>query len=245
LLIVIGLATIGYSTWQSAAPFPQDGDGLKALQKYIIDLANTVPIYYLLWPFRALLAPFFATNWFDFATALPAALALFALHYWWVISANVAFEEASIELSRKTAERIAARSTNSGTPVKSCSITLATTNGISSERSSPGFHAASARTFASLTFWPSSKFRNTDSRTILIEIGRRDIAPRPSSSSWGSEYNVPSAPVPVRKVCRVLKRLCVIVLKGWKSLNNQFKNWLNEGQAPRTKTVQASRRSFA
>jgi ABC-2 type transport system permease protein len=115
LLIVGAVVGVAYYTWLSAPPFPQDGDGLKALQKYVIDLADTTPMYYLLWPFRVLLAPFFATNWYDFATAFPAALAIFALHYWWVITANVSFEEASIELSRKTAERIAAmRSGNFG-----------------------------------------------------------------------------------------------------------------------------------
>ena len=36
--------------------------------------------------------------------------------------------------SRATAERIAARSTSSGTPVKSCNTMRATTNGISSVR---------------------------------------------------------------------------------------------------------------
>ena len=33
---------------------------------------------------------------------------MIGLHYWWVMRANVAFEEASVELSRKFAERIAA-----------------------------------------------------------------------------------------------------------------------------------------
>src|SRR5437660_1507801 len=35
-------------------------------------------------------------------------LALMLLHYWWVVRSDVAFEEASVELSRKLAERIAA-----------------------------------------------------------------------------------------------------------------------------------------
>ena len=40
---------------------------------------------------------------------------------------------------RSTAERIAARSTSSGTPVKSCRMMRATTNGISAVRSAFGF----------------------------------------------------------------------------------------------------------
>jgi hypothetical protein len=107
LTIAIAAAGIGYYTWQTAPAWPNTSD-LQALQKYYLDLANSGALRYILWPFRILLAPFFATNWFDFAFALPGALAILALTYWWVISANVSFEEASIELSRKTAERIAA-----------------------------------------------------------------------------------------------------------------------------------------
>ena len=50
-----------------------------------------------------------------------------------------------------TADRIAARSTSSGTPVKSCKITRATTNGISSVLSACGCHAASCLMLCSPT----------------------------------------------------------------------------------------------
>ncbi len=46
--------------------------------------------------------------------ALGPALLLMAAHYWWVMRANVSFEEASIEASRKTAERIATIRANRG-----------------------------------------------------------------------------------------------------------------------------------
>ena len=75
--------------------------------QYFLQLFNTGALYWLLLPFRALIAPFFATTWSEFAVAILPALVIFGAHYWWVMSANVAFEEASIELSRKTAERIA------------------------------------------------------------------------------------------------------------------------------------------
>ena len=51
--------------------------------------------------------------------------------------------------------RIAARSASSGTPVKSCSTTRATTNGISSVRAPVGAQLASSRTCSSVTFLPS------------------------------------------------------------------------------------------
>jgi len=68
--------------------------------------------------------------------------------------------------------RIAARSQSSGTPVKSCSSTRATTNGISSVRFAFGCQPASWRTCSSVTFLPS-QLRSTDSSTTRIETGSR------------------------------------------------------------------------
>ena len=88
--------------------------------------------------------------------------------------------------SRATAERIAARSTSSGTPVKSCNTMRATTNGISSVRSAFGFQLASARTAASVTLLPS-QLRSTDSSTSRMETGSLETGPSPALSSCGSE----------------------------------------------------------
>jgi hypothetical protein len=82
--------------------------------------------------------------------------------------------------------RIAARSHSSGTPVKSCSTTRATTNGISSVRGAFGDQFASCRTCCSVTFWPS-QLRSTLSSTMRIDTGSRDMLPIPARSSAGSE----------------------------------------------------------
>ena len=82
--------------------------------------------------------------------------------------------------------RIAARSASSGTPVKSCSTTRATTNGISSVRAPFGDQLASCRTCSSVTFLPS-QLRSTDSSTMRIDTGRRDTLPTPAASSARSE----------------------------------------------------------
>ncbi len=82
--------------------------------------------------------------------------------------------------------RIAARSASSGTPVKSCSTTRATTNGISSTRSAVALQFASSFTCCSVTFLPS-QLRSTDSSTIRIDTGSREILPTPAASSAGSE----------------------------------------------------------
>jgi hypothetical protein len=66
------------------------------------------PLPYVLAPFRLVVAPQFAPGYKEFLLAFGPALAIAGLHYYWVMHSNVAFEEASIELSRKVAERMAA-----------------------------------------------------------------------------------------------------------------------------------------
>ena len=78
------------------------------LARYATDVLRSGPLPYVLFPFRLVVAPSFAANAAQFLLALGPALAVMALLYWWVIRSNVAFEEASVELSRKTAERLAA-----------------------------------------------------------------------------------------------------------------------------------------
>src|SRR5262249_26008838 len=97
--------------------------------------------------------------------------------------------------SRCIALRIAARSTISGTPVKSCKTMRATTNGISAFAGDFAFHFASASTSLRRTFFPS-QLRSTDSRTIRILTGNREIFPMPCSSSAGSEKKNASPPLP-------------------------------------------------
>src|SRR6266568_4542512 len=105
--------------------------------------------------------------------------------------------------SRCTALRIAARSTISGTPVKSCKTMRATTNGISSFAGDFAFHFASASTSLRWTFFPS-QLRNTDSRTIRMLTGNREILPMPCSSSAGNEKKSASRPLPASNFLSVL-----------------------------------------
>src|SRR6266403_1590456 len=105
--------------------------------------------------------------------------------------------------SRCTALRIAARSTISGTPVKSCRTMRATMNGISSCAGDFAFHSASDSTSLPRTFFPS-QLRRTDSRTIRMLTGNREILPMPCSSSAGSEKKNPSRPLPASNFLSVL-----------------------------------------
>src|ERR1041384_6482197 len=105
--------------------------------------------------------------------------------------------------SRCTALRIAARSTINGTPVKSCSTMRATTNGISAFAGDFAFHFASASTSLRRTFSPS-QLRSTDSRTIRMLTGKREMLLIPCSSSAGREKKSPSRPLPASNVFKVL-----------------------------------------
>ncbi|MCY1165646.1 hypothetical protein D9M73_55570 [compost metagenome] len=69
--------------------------------------------------------------------------------------------------------RMAARSASNGTPVKSCSTTRETTNGISCVRAAFGFQLASSATCSAVTLLPS-QLRSTDSSTMRMDTGRRD-----------------------------------------------------------------------
>jgi ABC-2 type transport system permease protein len=98
--------------WARAAlpPFvaPVGGDVLAGLERYAGQLLDSGPLPYLLMPFRLMVAPYFAANFGQFFRAIGPALLIIGLHYWWVVRSNVAFEEASVDLSQKTAERVSA-----------------------------------------------------------------------------------------------------------------------------------------
>ncbi len=112
--------------------------------------------------------------------------------------------------NRCTALRIAARSTTSGTPVKSWSTIRATTKGISSFAGDFAFQLARLSTSLRRTFLPS-QFRRTDSRTIRMLTGSREIGPMPCSSSAGREWRDASRPWPASNFLRVLKSLGILV----------------------------------
>ena len=120
-LIVLGvliLAASAVSVWAWRALPPPDfggwdpsqplADVFVKLQEYAHQVLIAGPVPYLLYPFRLVIRPYLAPNGIAFLSALAPALVILAAHYWWVIRSNVAFEEASIDASRKLAEKITA-----------------------------------------------------------------------------------------------------------------------------------------
>jgi hypothetical protein len=112
ILGAVAAAAAGIFIWvrHSLPPFPAatDQQGFAWLLHYLGRVFESGPLPYLLFPFRLVVAPYFAASYTQFLLALGPVLGLMGLHYFWVIHSNVAFEEASVELSRRMAERIAA-----------------------------------------------------------------------------------------------------------------------------------------
>lgn len=80
----------------------------EGMRDYLRQVFMAGPLPYVLYPFRLVVRPYFAPNPWAFLLSLLPALALLLAHYVWVIRSNVAFEEASVEASKKLAERVAA-----------------------------------------------------------------------------------------------------------------------------------------
>ena len=81
---------------------PQD------IGKWLREFASIGPAPWILAPFRIMVRPWFAADLSEFIRAALPALAVLLAHYFWVVRADVSFEEASIDASRKLAERVAA-----------------------------------------------------------------------------------------------------------------------------------------
>ena len=89
-------------------PTPAQATDIGQLRQWFDGIAATAPLSWLLAPFRWVVAPMFATDTAGFLHALPAALAMLLLHYFWALRAQVSFEDAAIVHARKRADRMAA-----------------------------------------------------------------------------------------------------------------------------------------
>ena len=83
--------------------------GATAFTGYITQVLHAGPLPYVLAPFKRVVQPNFAHDAATFLRALLPAFAIMALHFLWVVRADVSFEDASIEAAKKRAAFIAAR----------------------------------------------------------------------------------------------------------------------------------------
>jgi ABC-2 type transport system permease protein len=114
MALVLGFAALGgvLWAWHEMAPAAPGSELLSdrgALSEYLESILASGPGPWLLLPFRVVIRPYFAPDSMTFARALAPALCLLILHYWWVMRADVSFEDASIALAQKRAAYLAAR----------------------------------------------------------------------------------------------------------------------------------------
>lgn len=106
-LLVLGVV-VGWTIKTMPALTAADLASTHTFSDYAKHAFMSGPLPFLLFPFRLVVRPFLADDWLQFLRAFWPALALMTAHYVWVIRADVAFEEASVDASRKHAEKIAA-----------------------------------------------------------------------------------------------------------------------------------------
>ncbi len=113
LAVLGGLALVVAGTllwiWHGLrAPQAADLADFTTMVAYLGTLLSHGPLAWLLLPGKAVLGPFLAPDGRAFLVALGPAALVFAAHYWWILKAEVSFEDASIMKAEKRAARVAA-----------------------------------------------------------------------------------------------------------------------------------------
>lgn len=84
-------------------------DGFHAMIELVAAASQRGAVGWVLYPFRVAVAPMTAATTHDWAAAVGPALALIALHVWWVLRTDSAFEETAAAASAAQAQRMHAR----------------------------------------------------------------------------------------------------------------------------------------
>jgi hypothetical protein len=112
VVLTLVVAALSYVGLWAVREIPEltsaDLTNLDTVKDYARQLLVSGPLPYLLYPFRLVVQPYLAPDWLAFLKVIWPAILLMLLHYIWVIRSDVSFEEASIEASKKQAEKIAA-----------------------------------------------------------------------------------------------------------------------------------------
>jgi hypothetical protein len=108
-ILLFGAVTVMVWARRTLPPFEfSQWQEVQGIQQYVEAVLTSGPLPWLLYPFRLVVRPYLAPNAQAFLLAAAPALGLVLLHYWWVARTDVAFEEASVEASRRLAEKVAA-----------------------------------------------------------------------------------------------------------------------------------------
>lgn len=100
LFALAALVVLAEMTRRSLPALPSGGPDIAG---FFAQLTHTGPLPYVLAPFKWVVAPYFAHSAHTFLATLAPALGIMALHFLWVIRADVSFEEASIAAAQKRA----------------------------------------------------------------------------------------------------------------------------------------------
>jgi hypothetical protein len=112
VLAIVALAVGVEFARRSLPPPPGLGvvrGGPAAIMGYVTQVLHAGPLPYVLAPFKLVVQPNFAHDAATFLRALLPAFGIMALHFIWVVRADVSFEDASIEAAKKRAAFLAAR----------------------------------------------------------------------------------------------------------------------------------------
>jgi ABC-2 type transport system permease protein len=110
--LAIGLAAIGAIVWWAVdvnKPDLPEAWSFESALAWMRATMSSAPLSWVLFPVRAPIRAALARDFSQFASSLPTALGILAIHYGWVISSNVAFEEASVEAAERRARAREAR----------------------------------------------------------------------------------------------------------------------------------------
>lgn len=103
---VVLAAVVALLWWVRTHVPPPQADALLPWARQVL----AVPaLAWVLWPLKLVVAPMFAPEAALFWRAVPGALAVMALHFFWIVRSDASFEEAAISHSQRQAQRIAAR----------------------------------------------------------------------------------------------------------------------------------------
>ncbi|HMB57485.1 MAG TPA: putative ABC exporter domain-containing protein [Arenimonas sp.] len=126
-IAVLGITAVlaGLCWWslRRTVPLPTENDfaNFKTILNYAGGVLASVPLAWILAPFKLVAAPLFANDAREFLRAALPALLILVAHYFWVVHSDVSFEEASIDVARRRAEHVSARRSGklrSSTPLK-------------------------------------------------------------------------------------------------------------------------------
>ncbi len=113
LTAILALAAGVEFTRRSLPPPPDVATAMRGgsavVVNYLTQVIRAGPLPFVLAPFKVIVRPNFSHDAATFFHAMLPALGIMALHFLWVVRADVSFEDASIEAAKKRASFIAAR----------------------------------------------------------------------------------------------------------------------------------------